>query len=914
MSEEAPQPTIVMENRQGQRVDVPVAEARQRFDAGELGFPRDVPLGVYTEDGGVRALTAEQAPRIFRQGGQVLPTSDARELVASQYNREEEQRVQRDLQQEYGGAGSQALTAAEGFASEATFGLAPALLGGISPEYRRRQAARAQANPTTRTVSEISGAVIPAIGAALVPGGQGAAAAQTGRVASAAGRLARGASMLPTGQLARRAFAAEQEIAQRLAARALGTTGASSQNALRELAQLPGLRGFAQNVAARGTAGVAAGAAEGVALGLAQAIQDADLQGEEMTASGLVEAGAGGAALGAITGGGAGAVMSFLGNPRVANYINDWTDAQVLRSIGRRIPSDVAERYNNNGTAAIGGLAQELGLVGPGSTRATILSRSQSAIDDSAAGLEAVLREASGHGARISRQTQSALHGQMQRVASTRSARSALDSARGILGPLGNSRRLSLYQAHDMRSRLDALLNGTGNSAFVRSQGMGIKQAADQGRTGFAPLKDALFDVRRNLEDAIEEGFSASAWREAARRAGERTSPTGTSALGGRYGSLSRQDEQAYVRGPMVEYLQRRYVTHRQNYEVAHVVRDMVRRQPAGVIGTFLRSLRPVPVVGKVAQAAGRQLDDQPVRSALGAAGLAAASMNPTLVGAILGGSLAAASYRQGRLALPWLSDKVLQALGLRRQARVVQERIRKSILDTQRTFKPNPRLMGTVASAVHIPDYDRDTERVRQQSINPGPSVRRASENSPSALPIVAGANAAREAESIEFLSNAMPKGRIGMTLVSNTEDPDALVSDQEKSAWLLAQRAIKDPESVVKDIKAGMLSYEAVEGLRAGHPAYYRALRDSISEGIRESDERPSYEYLLTISTLFPEVPAHPSLESSMVRLLQAPYSARETGRVGGQMSQGPGPSPQPAPNLAKFEETRVQQLDSQ
>ena len=141
MSEEAPQPTIVMENRQGQRVDVPVAEARQRFDAGELGFPRDVPLGVYTEDGGVRALTAEQAPRIFRQGGQVLPTSDARELVASQYNREEEQRVQRDLQQEYGGAGSQALTAAEGFVSEATFGLAPALLGGLSPEYRRRQAA-----------------------------------------------------------------------------------------------------------------------------------------------------------------------------------------------------------------------------------------------------------------------------------------------------------------------------------------------------------------------------------------------------------------------------------------------------------------------------------------------------------------------------------------------------------------------------------------------------------------------------------------------------------------------------------------------------------------------------------------------------------------------------------------------------
>ena len=893
MSEEAPQPTIVMENRQGQRVDVPVAEARQRFDAGELGFPRDVPLGVYTEDGGVRALTAEQAPRIFRQGGQVLPTSDARELVASQYNREEEQRVQRDLQREYGGAGSQALTAAEGFVSEATFGLAPALLGGLSPEYRRRQAARAQANPTTRAVSEISGAVIPAIGAALVPGGQGAAAAQTGRVASAAGRLARGASRFTlTGQVARRAFAAEQEIAQRLAARALGTTGASSQNALRELAQLPGLRGFAQNVGARGTAGVAAGAMEGVGLGIAQAIQDADLQGEEITASGLAEAGAEGAAWGlvggAVTGGGAGALMSFLGNPRVANYMNDWTDAQVLRSLGRRIDPDVARRYDDNGTAAIGGVSQELGIVGPGSTRSTILSRSQNVIDDAEVEINEVLSLASESGARLNNATRRNIHRDVQAIPRTDRTRQALDTVRGILSALGGGRAITLQQAHRMRRALDGILNGTGTSAFVRSQGRGVKALADDGVAGFGRLRDDLFAIRRQLEDAIEAGFGAG--------------PRGST-------QLSQS-----IRNVMDPDYQRRYVTARQNWEVAHVVNDMVRRQPAGIIGTFLKSIRQAPVVGRMAQAAGRQLEEQPIRATLGAAGLAAASMNPTLVGAILGGSIAGASLRRGRLALPWLSDKVLQALGLRRQARVVQERIRKSILDTQRTFKPNPRLMGTVASAVHIPDYDRDTERVRQQSMNPGPSVRRASENSPSALPIVAGANAAREAESIEFLSNAMPKGRIGMTLVSNTEDPDALVSDQEKSAWLLAQRAIKDPESVVKDIKAGMLSYEAVEGLRAGHPAYYRALRDSISEGIRESDERPSYEYLLTISTLFPEVPAHPSLESSMVRLLQAPYSARETGRVGGQMSQGPGPSPQPAPNLAKFEETRVQQLDSQ
>ena len=97
--------------------------------------------------------------------------------------------------------------------------------------------------------------------------------------------------------------------------------------------------------------------------------------------------------------------------------------------------------------------------------------------------------------------------------------------------------------------------------------------------------------------------------------------------------------------------------------------------------------------------------------------------------------------------------------------------------------------------------------------------------------------------------------------------------------------------------------------------HPMIYADIRDAVRESIYDSGGDVPYEMLLQLGTLFPDIPTVGGLVPGMIQLLQAPFAARESGSVGGQMSQGPGPSPtNTSPDLAKMQETRSQQIDSQ
>lgn len=894
-----PPGTVVMEDREGQREEVPLAEARARFDSRQWGFPNDTPVGVYNREGrSAQAFPASEVGRLLRGGGEILPTVDARRLVATEYNEREQQRYDRALQEEYGDVGSQVATAAEGFASEATFGAVPYVLGAISSEYETDQRRRAQASPGIRAGAEVAGAVLPLAAAALTPGGQGAAVAQVGRVGRAVRAVGRGLAATPAGRVGRLALNTERAHAVRLAERALGTGGATGQAAMRELAAMPGIRAAGRLASTRARAAGRGGAIEGVAMGLTNELQRIDLEGDELTAGSLVDfAGAGfeGAVTGAVLGGGIGGLAGFLGSHRVADYLNNVVDGQVIRSLGRGIPEEVSRRYNGNGTAAIGGLGQELGIVTPTSTRSTILNSSRQVRDDAAVALEGALEEASEAGARISAADAAGISRSASALPVIESTREWVRKAIGRVSGLGAGRRATVHQAWRARRKIDELLNGTTGED-------GIKALAERGSTGFVPLRDALFNLRRQLEDAVEGGFNTSGWRRGPSVAGEQLG------LRGRYGAPTGAQLRAHITAPRVEELQRIYVTNRQNYEVATVINDMVRRQSPGVVGTLLRHMRRVPAL--------RGANDGVSGMAAGAAaGLAAG--NPTVVGGILSGAIVGASIRRGRMVLPWLGDKALQGLGIRRQARVVQERIRKgvNILDTRRTFRPNPRLMGTVAGAIQPQTYDAVAEQVRNRAANPTGVVERAQARAPSALPMVAGEYAARAGQNAELLNAALPRGMTGITLISHLQNPDQLVSDQEKAAFLRFKRMADNPMTVMEDLRSGLLSYEGADALRQGHPTVYRAVRDALAESLRNADRPPPYEVLLQISTLFPEVAPHPSLEPAMIQLLQAPYVARETGSVGGQMSQGPGPTPQqPAPNLADLEKTRVQQIDSQ
>ena len=336
----------------------------------------------------------------------------------------------------------------------------------------------------------------------------------------------------------------------------------------------------------------------------------------------------------------------------------------------------------------------------------------------------------------------------------------------------------------------------------------------------------------------------------------------------------------------------------------------MLRRQTPeqlGVVSQLLRNLGWNKLSGAARRA---------VRG--GAQGAAAGLLLDSVLGGIVTGAIFSLRGSRNVQALKaMLGDKALRFLGARRQARVIQDNMRRDIAIATTDWKPNPRLMGTVAAATGTRDYDYVADRVRRTIANPALLRRAAEENAErfaDRAPAAAIDTIAQTEAAIKAVEKALPKG-IGIhTLTSSTQDPNELVSDVEKAAFMRFVHAVNNPMSVIEDIKSGMLTYESVAALREVHPLVYKELRETVRELVATKRDNISYDMLLQLGTLFPGVPTVASLAPSMIKTLQAPYMARETGSAGGQMSQGPGPSPQPAPNLAKFEETRVQQLDSQ
>ena len=158
-------------------------------------------------------------------------------------------------------------------------------------------------------------------------------------------------------------------------------------------------------------------------------------------------------------------------------------------------------------------------------------------------------------------------------------------------------------------------------------------------------------------------------------------------------------------------------------------------------------------------------------------------------IAGILTGAFGGIALRAGSRQLPWLSAYALQKLGLRRQARIVQEEARQSlgtILGPRREWRPDPKLMASVAGSVAVSAYDRDTEAVRQRVESPEPALQRAADRAPRDMPEATVALVNSEGSQLETLERAMPRGLGELTLRSHLQNPDRLVSDVEKAAWM--------------------------------------------------------------------------------------------------------------------------------
>ena len=170
--------TVVMLTRDGQRVNVPAAEARSRYNSGQFGFPRNEPIAVYDRFiRRQRTVSPEEIGQVINDRVDLLPTLEAGAVRDREAQAAAEAEQRRQMEQEYGDVGSMVGTVAENLIGGATFGgshmITNALsnIPGLEALSREDRMRRAQINPALATGADITGAIAPSIAAIAATGG-----------------------------------------------------------------------------------------------------------------------------------------------------------------------------------------------------------------------------------------------------------------------------------------------------------------------------------------------------------------------------------------------------------------------------------------------------------------------------------------------------------------------------------------------------------------------------------------------------------------------------------------------------------------------------------------------------------------------------------------------------------------------
>jgi hypothetical protein len=196
------------------------------------------------------------------------------------------------IHNERGTAGQKAITAAEGAARGASLGLSDvALTTALGDDYRKGALERREENRKIATVSEVGGAVAPA----LLTGGESA--------------IAKGAIAAEEGSaLARGAGAVAKAVSAPV--RAVGAIGGAAERGVAGGLEAAGLAGesVAGRAAAKAVSLGASGAVEGAVFGAGQTLSDSALKGDPLTAEALAAGMGQGALFGGVLGGGIGAL------------------------------------------------------------------------------------------------------------------------------------------------------------------------------------------------------------------------------------------------------------------------------------------------------------------------------------------------------------------------------------------------------------------------------------------------------------------------------------------------------------------------------------------------------------------------------------------------------------------------------
>jgi hypothetical protein len=139
----------------------------------------------------------------------------------------------------------------------------------------------------------------------------------------------------------------------------------------------------------------------------------------------------------------------------------------------------------------------------------------------------------------------------------------------------------------------------------------------------------------------------------------------------------------------------------------------------------------------------------------------------------------------------------------------------------------------------------------------------------------------------------------------------PNRLQPGASKTYWTAEQAdkmsryvaAIKDPRSVIKDMRAGRLDRESVEAVRAVYPELYSEMRETAIEEVAKHSEEMPYDSVIQLSLLL-GFAGHPTLSPQFISASQSAW------QVDQQQAQQAAPSPSNVKPI-QFQTTYTEQL---
>jgi hypothetical protein len=282
--------------------------------------------------------------------------------------------------------------------------------------------------------------------------------------------------------------------------------------------------------------------------------------------------------------------------------------------------------------------------------------------------------------------------------------------------------------------------------------------------------------------------------------------------------------------------------------------------------------------------------------------GFAAAAM-----GSMLGGPVgAAAGFAFNALANPGrIVNKVIQIEALAQQigrfdrsaAKSMQSFVRGAgdraaqALPRAQRIASAARRTATGQVSASSPDYTRRAKQIQQMASDPElaiAAVSRVTDGLDRTAPKLAQALTATHQNTLNYLNSLIPKPPASVRYPAQREawkPPPAEIIKFER-----AYRAIVDPLSVLADLRAGTVTMDAVNALKATRPKMWADLRGVAMTTVAAHPDQLDYAATVRLSLMF-DFAGDPTLEPGFLSRHQAMAAAAPEGTEPAEQQQAPG-----------------------